>query len=105
MAKATGRKCPGLRVTIHTTISSMTRAKISVTVDPEVLRLVDRYVQDHRGLDRSKVMEEALGLWLARRQASAMEAQYAGEDDVPEDEVASWRSVRRQAAKRRLGRE
>lgn len=76
--------------------------KVSVTLDPGVLQLVDDYVRDSQGLDRSKVLEEALGLWLARRQAQAMEAQYADSDDAPTDEMASWQAIRREATARRL---
>ena len=86
-----------------TTISSMTRIKVSVTVDPDVLHEVDSYVGDHDGLDRSKVVDEALALWLARRQDAAMEEQFA-EEGAPPGEVESWRSIRRAAAARRLQR-
>lgn len=83
----------------------MARVKISVTLDPDVLQLVDQYVRDNDGLDRSKVLEEALGLWLAKRQARAMEAQYVGDDDVPEEELSSWRAIRREATAKRLARQ
>jgi hypothetical protein len=81
----------------------MTRVKVSVTVDPDVLHEIDNYVGEHEGLDRSKVMGEALALWVARRQDAAMEEQFSG-DAAPPDEVESWRSVRRAAAARRLQR-
>jgi metal-responsive CopG/Arc/MetJ family transcriptional regulator len=81
----------------------MTRVKVSVTVDPEVLHEVDNYVGEHDGLDRSKVVDEALALWLARRQDAAMEEQFSGES-APPDEVEAWRSIRRSAAARRLQR-
>ena len=81
----------------------MNRVKVSVTVDPDVLQEVDSYVGEHQGLDRSKVMDEALALWLARRQDEAMEEQFSGEG-APADEVEAWRSIRRAAAARRLQR-
>jgi hypothetical protein len=82
----------------------MTRVKVSVTVDPDLLHEVDDYVREHEGLDRSKVMDEALALWLAGRQDAAMEEQFSGGDDVPPEEAGSWRSIRRAAAARRLQR-
>lgn len=87
----------------HTTIGRMTRVKVSVTVDPDVLHEVDNYVGEHQGLDRSKVVDEALALWLARRQDAAMEEQFSGES-APPGEVEAWRSVRRAAAAQRLQR-
>ncbi|MGO9656750.1 MAG: hypothetical protein ACLQVK_03670 [Acidimicrobiales bacterium] len=68
-----------------------------------MLHEVDSYVGEHEGLDRSKVVDEALALWLARRQDAAMEEQFSGES-APPDEVEAWRSIRRSAAARRLQR-
>jgi metal-responsive CopG/Arc/MetJ family transcriptional regulator len=81
----------------------MSRVKVSVTVDPDMLHEVDKYVGEREGLDRSKVVDEALALWLARRQDAAMEEQFSG-GSAPPDEAESWRSIRRAAAARRLQR-
>jgi metal-responsive CopG/Arc/MetJ family transcriptional regulator len=77
------------------------RVKISVTVEPALLREVDRYVEAHPETDRSKVMDEALYDWYARRQEEAMEAQYAA--PISEEERAereAWRAIRREAVNR-----
>jgi hypothetical protein len=42
------------------TATGRTRAKISVTVDPVLLKAVDAYVAEHVGQDRSKVVDVAL---------------------------------------------
>jgi hypothetical protein len=68
------------------------RIKISATVDPELLDGVDAYVGQRPGLDRSKVIDEALMLWLAQEQARAMEEQFNG-PDLPEDELRQWDAV------------
>lgn len=81
----------------------MNRVKVSVSVDPVLLKAVDHFVQTHAGIDRSKVIDEALGLWSAARQAEAMAGQFAA-DEGPEDELATWRQTRRAAAGRRLRR-
>ena len=81
----------------------MARPKVSITVDPELLRAVDSYVSEHDGLDRSKVIEQALELWTAARQDSAMEEQFA-HDDSATAERRVWRATRRAAAAARLGR-
>jgi metal-responsive CopG/Arc/MetJ family transcriptional regulator len=61
----------------------MSRIKVSVTLDPELLRAVDRFVQSHPGQDRCKVIDQALQQWYAHHQDTAMEAQYArAETDV-----------------------
>ena len=58
------------------------RVKISATVDPELLDGVDAYIREQPGRDRSKVIDEALLLWLAQEQDRAMEAQYDDPDDA-----------------------
>jgi hypothetical protein len=69
------------------------RVKISATVDPELLAGVDTYLKARGDCDRSKMIDEALWLWLAREQDRAMEEQYAEPDDIPEDERRQWNAV------------
>jgi hypothetical protein len=77
------------------------RPKISVTVDPELLREVDRFVAAHPALDRSKVFEEALGLWRARQQERAMIEQFTAPLEPAEmEEREAWRTIRKAAAER-----
>lgn len=57
-------------------VSSRLRAKVSITVDPTLLKCVDDYVKTHPGIDRSKVFQEALYLWQTRQQEQAMVEQY-----------------------------
>ncbi|MBJ7608131.1 MAG: antitoxin [Candidatus Dormibacteraeota bacterium] len=78
--------------------------KLSVSLDDLLVRDVDAYVEAHAGLDRSKVVDEALRLWSAAQQRAAMELQFADADDVPADEHAAWRQTRREAARRRVAR-
>jgi Arc/MetJ-type ribon-helix-helix transcriptional regulator len=81
------------------------RTKISVTVDPRLLRAVDAYVEEHSDLDRSKVIDEALQNWLAWRQEEAMRAQFEGPDEVEGTaEYDAWRRIRREAARRMVAR-
>jgi hypothetical protein len=68
------------------------RVKISATVDPELLSGVDAYIRERPDCDRSKVLDEALMLWLAQEQDRAMEAQFDG-SDVPDDELRQWNAV------------
>ena len=79
------------------------RVKISATVDPELLDGVDAYIREHPDRDRSKVIDEALYLWLKQEQDRAMEAQFAAPDDRPEHEVAAWRAIQEAAARRIFG--
>jgi len=75
-----------------------------VTVDPDIMSIVDSYVREHGDLDRSKVMEQALALWLAEQQHTAMREQFAGDDDAPEVEKRDWEAVRRASANKVLNR-
>ncbi len=76
--------------------------KISVSVDPELMHAVDAYVVAHKGADRSKIIDQALGYWTAAQQDAAMEAQFADSAEPSQTELESWRSIRRAAAMRRL---
>lgn len=84
--------------------SATRRAKVSLTLDPGLLHAVDAYVEDHVGLDRSKVVDEALSEWYAARQAEEIAAQFEGDDTEDRAERESWRQVRRAATGRRLER-
>ena len=89
--------------TLDATIGSMNRVKISVTVDPALLKVIDAFIEGHDGSDRSKVIDQALNQWSARQQEEAMVAQYStSEEPAPERKV--WRTTRRAAASRRLHR-
>lgn len=82
----------------------MPRVKVSLSLDPVLVRDVDMYLHTHPGADRSKVVDEALRLWAAAQQRAAMELQFADDDDAPEPERAAWRAVRRDAATRTVRR-
>jgi Arc/MetJ-type ribon-helix-helix transcriptional regulator len=81
----------------------MSRVKVSISVDPTLLRAVDEFVQTHPDSDRSKVIDRALSLWSAAQQEEAMIAQYSP-PPTASDEHEAWRSVRRRAAGDRLRR-
>lgn len=85
------------------------KAKVSVTLDADALEVVDRSVAEHPDVDRSKVLREALALWLAVEQRRAVQAQYEpldGEDAaVLAEELADWRSIRDAAAARQFSSE
>jgi len=77
------------------------RKRVSVTVDPVLLKEVDTFVEEHPQVDRSKVFDEALGLWCAARQDEAMRAQFLQEPSEEEAaEIAAWRGIQRAAAMR-----
>jgi metal-responsive CopG/Arc/MetJ family transcriptional regulator len=80
------------------------RVKISVSVDPAYLAEVDRYVAEHPELDRSKVIDEALMLWYARRQDEEMMAQFTEPlTEEQAEEMADWRHIQQAAAERIFG--
>jgi len=81
-------------------VAERQRAKISATVDPDLLKAVDAYVDEHPELDRSKVIDDALSLWYAREQEKAMEAQFADGSGVDPAEWQAWRAIRDEAANR-----
>lgn len=80
------------------------RAKVSISLDPALLNAVDRYVQGHADMDRSKVMETALQHWYRVRQDEAMVEQFTGPEPIPPSKREGWREIRRSAARRKLRR-
>jgi hypothetical protein len=80
---------------------SRRRAKVSITVDPALLNAVDRYVQRHADMDRSKVMESALQSWYRVRQDEAMVDQFSA-GEPPESELRRWQQIRRAAVRKKL---
>ncbi len=87
-----------------TSPGSRRRAKVSITVDPALLNAVDRYVQRHADMDRSKVMESALQNWYRVRQDEAMIEQFSAAEPLEEIEHEAWRKIRRSAISRKLKR-
>ncbi|HVS06101.1 MAG TPA: hypothetical protein VHK65_08025 [Candidatus Dormibacteraeota bacterium] len=87
-----------------TSPGSRRRAKVSITVDPALLNAVDRYVQRHADMDRSKVMESALQNWYRVRQDEAMIEQFSSPEPTEESERRDWRQIRRAAVNRTLKR-
>ena len=63
-------------------VAERQRAKISATVDPDLLKAVDAYVDQHPEQDR------------------AMEAQFADGSGVDPEEWEAWRAIRDEAANR-----
>lgn len=80
------------------------RTRVSASLNPELVDVIDAFVRDHPGTDRSKVIDEALQLWCERELSRAMEAQYADEPDAPDDEYAAWETLRRAATVKNLSR-
>lgn len=78
------------------------RPKISATINPQLLRAVDAFVDTHPEYDRSMVVDEALSLWYARQQEEAMEAQFAEGSGVDPEEWEAWRAIRDAAAAQRM---
>ena len=77
------------------------RAKISTTVDADLLHMVDRFVAEHANANRGMIFDEALRLWAARERERAIEAQHTAPQSPQErDEYAAWRQIRRSASER-----
>jgi hypothetical protein len=84
-------------------VRERTRAKVSVTVQRSLLRAVDAYVGSHQGVDRSKVFDEALHDWYAKRQEEELFEFYSTPEKLtPEQaaEYAAWAAIRGAAAER-----
>lgn len=77
------------------------RIKVSVTVDPALLREIDAFVAKHPETVRSKVFEEALYLWYGQRLEEAIAEQHmAPQSDIEREEHEAWRRIQAAAAER-----
>lgn len=65
----------------------MARARISTTVDAELLESARRA---RSGLPDSALIDEALAALMARRRAAEFDAAYAAYDAHPLDEADAW---------------
>ncbi len=71
------------------------RPRITVTVDPDMLEEVDAYVQQHQGMDRSRVVDEALRCWYASRLREALIKQHSAPKSPEEQaERDAWKRIR-----------
>jgi hypothetical protein len=78
--------------------------KVRLSLDPLLVRAVDPYVDAHEDTDRSKVVDQALQLWSAGQQGSAMELQFADDGETDRAELDAWHQARRRSARRMLRR-
>ncbi len=77
------------------------RPRITITVDPDMLDEIDTYVQEHKGADRSRVVDEALRCWYAQRLHEALVKQHSAPKSPEEmEERAAWRRIREAQAQR-----
>ncbi|MGI8549357.1 MAG: hypothetical protein ACR2PL_00970 [Dehalococcoidia bacterium] len=77
------------------------RVKVSVTLAPELVQEVDRFLREHPEFDRSAIVGEALSLWCRQQQEKAMEEQFAAEPSAGElEERESWRRIQCASAER-----
>lgn len=76
-----------------------TKEKVTVSVDADLLNVVDSYVQESRetGVSRSSVFEQALHLWKQATRDSFDEIYYAQNAEALKDE--GWTAVSTEAAK------
>ena len=88
-------------------VRERTRAKVSVSVRSSLLRAVDAYVDSHEDADRSKVFDEALHDWYAKRQEEELFEFYSTPEELTTEqaaEYADWAAIRKAAAERVIRR-
>jgi len=81
------------------------RQKIAATVDSIILGVVDRFSREHSDYDRNKIIDEALGLWLAQEQDRQMELQFSETlSETQQQELNAWHGIQDEAARRMFSR-
>jgi Arc/MetJ-type ribon-helix-helix transcriptional regulator len=80
------------------------KEKVTVSIDPDLVNVVDREVRAHHSGSRSAVVEEALRLWQVERQRCTIEreteAYYRALSSKDRREDRTWVSLSGQYAKR-----
>ena len=77
------------------------KEKVTISVDAELLCLVDAFVEDSKlaGTSRSSVIEEALHLWKQEMRDRFDAKYYAENSEMLVAEGASWSEITTEAAK------
>ena len=77
------------------------RIKVSVTIDPRLLKIVDAFVTAHPGTDRSGVFNDALLIWCGEQQEQAIAEQHrAPKSDAEQAERDAWHRLQLEAVDR-----
>ena len=72
-----------------------TRPRITITVDPDILEEIDAYIQEHSGMDRSRIVDEALRCWYAQALHEALVRQHSAPKSPEElEERLAWKRIR-----------
>ena len=66
------------------------------------MEAVDTWLRRHPGLDRARVIDEALRLWYAQARAKELEEQYTAAPEIDPGEWEAWRAIREAAAARQF---
>ena len=81
-----------------------TKEKVTVSIDPELMQVVDQEVQAHHADSRSAVVEEALRRWRIEQQRQAIEqgteAYYRSRSRAERQEDHAWTRLAMRSAKR-----
>lgn len=84
------------------TASRTTKAKITVTLSPDLVRQLDAFTQTPTARSRSQVVEEALRQWLQERLRRDLESQteqyYRSLSPTAQQEDHEWATIAAQAA-------
>ena len=76
-------------------MQSRVRPRITVTVAPDMLKEVDSYVQEHEGIDRSQVIDDALRRWYTSVVRDALARQRTTPKSPEElEERTAWKRIR-----------
>jgi len=75
--------------------------KVSVTVDRDLLTLVDHFLQHHKNLTRSEIFDKALEMWAKHTQRQADIACYSASNLTEEEKkaAADWSAIQSEAVK------
>ena len=89
---------------MRTTDTRETKAKVTVTLSPDVVRRLDALRQGREARSRSQLIEEALRRWLEERVQKDLERQteeyYRSLSPAEQEEDKEWSAIAAEAATR-----
>ena len=76
----------------------MPRARITISLSPDLLAAVDSYIRGHPGLSRSAVCTKAITAWLQADQETLIERYYNDQSPSDRQEDDQWRRLASRSA-------
>lgn len=81
---------------------SLTKIKVTATMDPDLVQAIDEYIKQIKSLSRSQLIEDVLRQWYLKQKQREMESQieqyYLALSESEREEDRQWVQIAAQGA-------